>query len=414
MRARVTMLLVMACVAAGMAAFGRAPGTARACTGPGPSAVLPYAPMVMEARVVGLDPLPWDGPATQGPRPYRVTVDVSRAYRGVTVGERLTATIDVSQAGYPQPCPYPGLKTDSLGKWFIGAFEPGAGNPAIIFLGLDASGPDYERATAVAEVMTGSNPARPSLRTAPAEPVCGERVRLVGAGFAPGTYVVRSGLWYPRRVEGVVRVGGDGAFAVETRVRVSACRSPGLVPFADYFVQALERAEGDPLNGIVAVAAPPVAGQAAGAHPYPEITIATPFFCDGGMELSGQGFEPGEAIVLRVGGAEAWTTTVTAGPDGAFALGTPVPPGACVNQGNVIVLVAQGAFAELPFEERMLTMASAWAEPGGPPRPAPGPPNAGSGHAGGHAWPAAAILAAGVGTLAVFATGRRRRRRPRA
>ncbi|MCC6386025.1 MAG: hypothetical protein IT302_01440 [Dehalococcoidia bacterium] len=408
MRTRMAMLLAFVALAASVAAFGRAPGTARACTGPGPSAVLPYAPRVMEARIVGLDPLPWDGPVTPGPRPYRVTVDVSRAYRGVTVGERLTATMDVLPPGYPQPCPSPELKADSLGKWFIGAFEPGAGNAAITWLGLDPSGPEWERATAVAEVMTGSNPARPSLRTEPAEPVCGERVRLIGERFAPGTYAVRGGLWYPRRVEGVVHVGGDGTFAVETRVAVSACRLPGWAPFADYFVQSLVRAEDDPLGGIAAVAAPPIHGQAASARPYPELSIATPFFCDGGIEITGKGFEPGEAIALRMGGAEAWATTVTAGPDGSFAFGIPVPPGGCVNQGNVIVMAAQAAFTELPFEERMLTIASAWAEPGSAPRPAPGPPNAGSGHDGGNPWPEAALLAAGAGTLAAFAASRRR------
>lgn len=391
---RALVLLTFVCAAAVAAWAGGGAERAFACTGPGPASSLPFDARVMEARIVGLDPLPYTGPATPGPRPYRVLIEVTRAYRGVLVGERLSADLNVEAPGYPQPCPYPVIRTDSLGKWFVGSFDTDGRYPSLIFLGLDTSGAEYDRATAIAEVMTGSNPARPSLRLDAAPAVCGEDAHIVGTNFPPGRYVLRTGLWYPRRVEKVVTVGGDRTFEANVRVAVPACHEPNRPAFTDYFVTPVVPRQDDPTGGILAVAAAPVTGAQASEHPYPEILIATPFFCDGPMQVSGRGFEPGERLLLRVEGTSGPDTAVTAGGGGEFERTMTVPPGGCVHQGYVSIRVSQAGF-DLPPEETVLTFGGAWAEAGSAPgTPAPGPPNAGSGAG-------AARPGGGIGILAV-------------
>lgn len=389
------LLLTFLGVASVVAWAGGGAERAFACSGPGPASSLPFDARVMEARIVGLDPLPYSGPAaTPGPRPYRVLIEVTRAYRGVTVGERLSADLNVDAPGYPQPCPYPVFRTDSLGKWFIGSFDTDGGYPSLIFLGLDPSGAEYDRATAVAEVMTGSNPARPSLRLETEPAVCGEAARIVGTNFPPGRYVLRSGFWYSRRVADVVIVGGDRTFARTVRVAAPDCRDPNRPGFAGYFVTPVVLPPDDPTGGILAVAAAPVTGARASEHVFPDVLIATPFFCDAPIQVSGRGFEPGERLLLRVDGTSGPDTAVTADGGGEFARTMTVPPGGCVNQGYVGIRVSQAGF-DLPPEDTVLTYGGAWSEPGNAPATrAPGPPNAGSGA--GAAWPGG-----GIGILAV-------------
>ncbi len=393
----VRVLIVVVAVAAGAFAVLRSVETAFACSGPGPVENMLQSTVIFEGRITAVVPT---GEPSEGARlPHTMTIEVVHAHLGTTDGATVTARAYIPDRTQPIMCPQFPQPAELVGKYVVIGLDPDPNVAGALradawvtpFMGDALAGEGYREAAGLARMMSDSDPAAPTL-TVSSPATCGQPVRYTGRNFAPGQYLLRAGA-FSGRVTAVFDVGTAGTFDITEKFVWEGCTnkySEGRVIGAHVY----SLASGIPWvyqnwESLIDIGKATVTGVVDDPNGGMLLRVVPgEARCGETVTFRGEGFEPGEALEVRV--AAVTVGTVSASPNGTFFLDAAIPVAACT-QRYVDASVHQALFAQYnpPFfglTGAGISLVGPLAEPGSTltPPPAtqtPAPPIVGTGAA---------------------------------
>jgi hypothetical protein len=222
--------LVVAVLAASAAlAVLREASPVFACSGPPAWQQMAYAEAIFEGRVVSVRHLPERDDVTY--RVFELVLQVEVPHLNSEVGQEFAAEARLPKPVVPVMCPQFETTEEFTGRYLVTSLHDRTDGPLILdrwstpFIGDEPSGPDYDRAQAMARLAARTDPTGPTLDVEPATPRCGDLVVIGGSRFPPDTDVK---LTYPGIPGGVatpfvVHTDASGMFGAKVKIWESAC-----------------------------------------------------------------------------------------------------------------------------------------------------------------------------------------------